>query len=40
MKNRVAFLTIAGATLLLTSCGRDIRLAQDITPGNAKETQL
>jgi len=27
-------------TLLLASCGRDIRTAQDITPGNSKETAL
>ena len=40
MKTKIALLTIASTTLLLSSCGRDIRVAQDITPGNAKETQL
>lgn len=32
--------TLLALTLLLAGCGRDIRTAEDITPGNPKETQL
>ncbi len=40
MKTKLVFLTAAGAMLLLSSCGRNIRTAQDITPGNRPETAL
>lgn len=33
-------LTLLALSLLLTSCGRQIRTAEDVTPGNSKETQL
>ncbi len=32
--------TLLALALVLCGCGRDLRTAQDITPGNVKETQL